>query len=441
MPILRAAQDARPVPDDLDARLLAPYRTVRSISAGADGPWPGVIVRGGDGETLVLVDGAALPPGWSGWAAERDGHVLGIVDVIRRADGHGVLQPRCPDRLVDVVRRRRGGHAPLSDGETVTLIVSLARGQAESTKVGGATGEWWLTDAGRPVFAGESATADAVVATREAAKEILAATANPQRWGWVADWPSEARELARVEERAFAVAPPQPLAAGEVAHGWQGDAGPVSFPTWDAPPDESERAPLLARLGRHIDADAADLFSRASTSVWRRLTRRGQSEAPRAPRRRVWALAIGCAVAVTAVGVLWPQGGPEVVPAASSSPVPSGSAPSVVTPTAAAPEPAVSAPQTESGPADLVAVADALLSARLDCEGEPECLLSMTVADAGPFEPGAMDAADRSTSLVDDYGGVAVVRVEAEGMAAQLVVIQRENDSWLLRDVYAAQEP
>ena len=66
-------------------------------------------------------------------------------------------------------------------------------------------------------------------------------------------------------------------------------------------------------------------------------------------------------------------------------------------------------------------------------------------ADRSAWTAGPIDAPreERTIALLDHFGGVAVLRVDAaDGAATQLVVIERRDDEWLLRDVHdAAQQP
>ena len=58
--------------------------------------------------------------------------------------------------------------------------------------------------------------------------------------------------------------------------------------------------------------------------------------------------------------------------------------------------------------------------------------------------PGAvdLDASVRDVEVLDDFGGVAVLRVSGPETPDQVVVIARRDDSWLLRDVHdVAQQP
>jgi len=54
-----------------------------------------------------------------------------------------------------------------------------------------------------------------------------------------------------------------------------------------------------------------------------------------------------------------------------------------------------------------------------------------------------LDPSQRMTSLLDDFGGVAVLRVDPAtgGDGAQLVVIMLRDDRWLLRDIHPAKQP
>jgi len=42
----------------------------------------------------------------------------------------------------------------------------------------------------------------------------------------------------------------------------------------------------------------------------------------------------------------------------------------------------------------------------------------------------------RTVTLLDEYGGVAVFRVEADDRPAQILVLVSDDGKWLVRDVY-----
>ena len=149
-----------------------------------------------------------------------------------------------------------------------------------------------------------------------------------------------------------------------------------------------------------------------------------------------WLIGGAAAVIVLAVGLLWPtgeeapataDGGASATPASGASPTPA--------PTAATVGPLPDA----SAPADLVQVTTELLDARRECAGDAGCLTRVMADPATSVPAGAIDlpADQRAIVLLDDFGGVAVLRVDPLGAGedAQLVVIVRLNDEWLLRDV------
>ncbi len=93
---------------------------------------------------------------------------------------------------------------------------------------------------------------------------------------------------------------------------------------------------------------------------------------------------------------------------------------------------------SEAAPADLASIADALLAGRSACGGESVCLEGVLETADAQFPPGVVDlpAEERSVTLLDEFGGAAVLRAEAAGGTPQLVVIVRADGRWLLRDVY-----
>ncbi len=96
-------------------------------------------------------------------------------------------------------------------------------------------------------------------------------------------------------------------------------------------------------------------------------------------------------------------------------------------------------------PVDLAQVADGLLAARLACAGDASCLSDVTVDPARSSLPAPSTCRQRSVRrrLLDDFGGVAVLRVDslAGTTESQLVVIMLHDDRWLLRDVHVAKQP
>ena len=438
------------MPDDIDLRLLQPYRAIRRITAGSDGPFGGLLCRTVAGDVGALVDIAALPRDWTAWEADAAGHLLSPQDIVRRGSTHDVLLPVCAERLGDAIAQRGRRGAALRAGEAVTVAVSVLRGLCELQQLHtGGTGEWWVTDAGRPVLVtdvGELRADEASVAilrdvaqafTARLGEDVIAA-AGRERLG--------ARDLHAIEDDLFRFAAAEPLGFGvssstigrtlPTAH-HERDAG---WQTANADDDRPERrTPWHDLVARHVDSDVADLVSRTTTAVWRRAT----TPRPRS-RGKAWMWAAGAGAVVLAGGLAIPSGAAQPTPSstdiralssldASETPAPTQSV--------GAPEPVEIADLTD--PAAIVA---ALLEARASCGSDPICLAEVMTDPAAQIEPGAvdLDPSQRTVTLVDEFGGVSVVRVDAVvgQLPAQLVVIQQNNERWLLREVYSvAQQP
>jgi hypothetical protein len=425
--------------------LQTPYRPIRPVAAGQDAPWPGMLVSLPAGGLGVAVDASLLPAEWWGWQSAQTDHVLTPIDIARRTDGHDVILPAFSGPLGGAIDRRRTG---IATGEAVTVAVSILRGLAA---LGGERldhrGEWWLTLDSRPVLVtdvGETTAVDASVGVLRALSRALGHDLADRAAQTVAGSRLSEAALESLERALFAVAAPMPFAEGDaVGLHAPGPRDDDVISSREAAADGSGGRPLLDRLARHVDADLADLLSRTTTDVWRRL------RAPRSGgRRRPLIVASVVAAGVMLGGVMWPAGGSAVAggerageAGPSSAPTvavePSGSALGVHEGTAAA---------GSSDPAaqpDLAAVTAELLDARIRCGGAAACLTDVAVAPDREFEAGVidLDVPGRTITLLDEFGGVAVLRVEAADEPAQLVVIQFQQDRWLLRDAYAAQEP
>ncbi|GAA1951604.1 hypothetical protein [Microbacterium deminutum] len=439
-------------------RLLAPYRPVRRVGA-TDVPWAGMLVRLASGESRVLVDAQGLGRDWEGWRADPEGHLLAPLDIVRHGDGHDVALPLCAERVEEFLARRDAARVPLSIGETVTVAVSLIRGVAALDTSANTMGEWWLTDAGRPVLATDTGDAEAAVHTAELLRSLADASPHAGVLHEAAEAVAGVRRTAHdfriVEEHLFALASPEPLAtsllgprAARDLFAFDREAIPTA--------DEMDRASSwVDAIARHVDADLADAVSRATTGVWRRLRR------PQQKSRKPWLYAGCAAAAVLVVGLMWPTGAGR--PATADVPAAAGAGSRTVggTPSATAhgspsatadgsPSPAVTGGGADTGsaddePEDLVDVTNRLLDSRSACAGDRSCLAAVIRDPGTQFEAGAIDLGrdERATTLLDDFGGVAVLRVDAldGGRPSQLVVVMLQGDRWLLRDVHAAKQP
>ncbi len=424
--------------DAAEVRLQTGYRVIRQITGPGDSPWPGALTSSPTGETVLAVDAELVGDRWRGWSADPTGHVLAPVDVLRRPGGHDVLLPVCTERLADFLDRRGGLSLTASEG--LTVAVSLLRGWAELQDAE-VLGVWWLTEAGRPVFATDTGggsvahetadllerVAEEVPTLAEVVREVSGALAAGRR----------GRVFERAEAALFALA--EPTALGTTTFGPQRVRDRRSP---DAEAAQNAEDPLPApwpfALSRYLDAEWTDVLSRATTGVWRAL------RTPRTGRRGPWLIAGGLACAIIAGGLLLPaqDAGTATAEGSARSPAPSAS-PNPAEPPDPPAEPAApgpAEPPAAAGPTDLVAIAATLLSARTACESDGVCLGDVLENADASFPSGAVDLppAERALTLLDDFGGAAVLRVESVtgDRVPQLAVVVEVDGRWLLRDVY-----
>lgn len=447
-----------------DASPLAPPPMLRTLRAD-ESPFPGVL-RAGDPPT-VWVPADELPD--AVWRARGDEHVLAPVDVARSADGHVALLPHCAQRLATVIAA--GG--PLSPGAVVTAAISMLRGAAEALRCGISTGSWWVDADGRPVLA-----ADDSAPWRQETVRMLELLSDDSRGshGALGAALAEAIELVsadeitprrheRVEQALFSAAEPSSLSGDER----QEDA--TSRPRRAATVRIADDSPVTgtARLaggaGRlfdhHLVERAHEAIRATASSISRlrqirgraqvtprRHARGGEAAVPsatasparRSHRHRAPALvAAAIALVVVGVGVAWPVDDAPSAAIGTASTGARGSASegaSTPSPTATAPR---AAPTAGAGvdAADERAQVDGLLSELAACVAGGVCdgVLEDPTASM-PVGVATDAAAARRIDVLDEYGGVAVYRVSADGRAPQVVVLVSTDGKWLVRDVY-----
>ncbi|PZU38160.1 MAG: hypothetical protein DI573_10335 [Microbacterium sp.] len=429
------------------------YRPVRSL-VPPETPFPAVLAR--EGEQAVLLVDIQVMPAWRG--ADDNVHVLAARDIARRPDGHDAVLPWCVESITAFLSRRAAGAAPLSAGEIVTLAASLLRGWDHARRTPERGAAWWLTDEGMPVLVWDAVgSAPAIEATTSVLREIAhtsdldAGAAVVER---LASAIAEGADVAPLEPAVFALGQARALdreqltprrvtglrPRGDVTAPVVEDAAPAGF------------AGLVRRmLRRHVDEGLGDLMSDAVD----RTRRRGSELVAR--RRMPWIVAAATAAAVVvAGGLLWPvppdpaesadRGSLETT-SPRSDPVP-GPSSAPMDPDGAT---AVSEPAGPTGLAeaaqDPVAALDGLLRERADCTragDAQECFEGVFEQPAQTLLPaGAVDLAPdtRAIELLDDLGGVAVLRIRdlAETMPAQLVVLVIRDGGWRIRDVTETQ--
>lgn len=155
-------------------------------------------------------------------------------------------------------------------------------------------------------------------------------------------------------------------------------------------------------------------------------------------------LAAGAGVIVLAAGLMWPQEpepsqADEVLQTSTAQPADETAAEESPRPVDATGAAAPPAGDTKGAPPDgTEAVATTLVSALASCRSEGDTTCAVAVAPGAGERVLAALMADVSTpdiTPVEDYGDVAVVRLDANGVR-QMLVLVRQNDSWLVRDVY-----
>ncbi|MDZ8202359.1 hypothetical protein RZO50_12620 [Microbacterium sp. SSW1-59] len=399
---------------------------------GDDAPWPGVLARLDDGGPALVVAAPVLGGAWPGWRLPAGDHVLTPRDVRRAPDGHDVVFPLCVERLTVLLGRR--GRA-MAAGEKVTIAVSVLRGTREVLDAGvdpGVVVSWWLTDDGRPVLALHSLHGDelgrvgAAILRDPVMQEGRLGAVCAQAAQAMADGLLDARTARRFEDELFDVAEPDALAMVGFGPRPAVGAGAVrSEPP--AEPDGPAPGGAVTHLGRFADIGVTHAVAEAVDRLRSRLFR--------SPSRRSTVLMAGAAASgVLALGLLWPVAD-EPVGVAEVVSAPAGDADADLR---EEPNRGVTAGDPED-------VAGELLDALRGCGGDARCRADLVWSETD-FPAGAIDlpADTREQVLVDDFGGVAVLRVvDLEGkMGDQLVVIARKDDSWLLRDVHdVTQQP
>jgi len=323
--------------------------------------------------------------------------------------------PVLAERFDDYLERRARSTLPLTPGEAVTAAVGLLRGCRGST----ATREgktWWLTATGCPVAVDDPDGHDAIAATAESLAQLATIADDPP----TRDIVGRAREsvLTRpprdwdaVERRLFAHATPLPLVLGPL------------FPAADTTPTPRtvERESAVGRVLELVDAD----LSEATRSALDDLRRRWRDSRV----LRLSSVGMGlAAIAVVGISLIPDDRGTATVPPVETvaDPAPTSSTPWLSDPP----------PVDERRPLsdDVERIARSLFTEIAACRGDETCASTHEEDSAFHREPLMADAAAGLITVVDDFGGVSVVRVETDG-TTQYVTLVRQNERWLVRAV------
>ncbi|MFZ8757437.1 hypothetical protein ACO03V_08500 [Microbacterium sp. HMH0099] len=318
----------------------------------------------------------------------------------------------CVELLDDYLERRRRSGIAMSTGEVVTLLVPFLRGAGTA----GRDAVWGLTREGRPVPC-PPAQPPAILRTvdglrRLAPPDIDAVVAEVRR---VLERPSTAAASA-AEERVFHLGEPRPLVLG-----------PLRPVIADEPEEDAGGSTGLLAL---VDADLRTAVAAALRDARRRWRRR----APASSRRRVvlWAAAavLAAVVAVGVTAVAGPGDGGGATPGVTGGsvadrPMEDEDEDDAVADLGPSAAPDVSPDGVPNGIRRVVEAAGA-------CGSDTVCLAPLREAPPSPDEPELLPPAGASMALVDDFGGLVVLRLEVSGRR-QYVTLVRVNDRWLVR--------
>lgn len=316
--------------------------------------------------------------------------------------------------------RRRGASATaLTPGEVVTAAVGLLRGcRSARRSQGGAT--WWLTAHGQPVVVPDDGASDLVSATVDDLRRL--ATLVPDRATQeLVSRAGEAvstrapREWDAMERRLFAHADPEPLVLGPLT------------PRTTTERTEIDPPPVAADTFFTVDGELIGVVRRSVAALReRRLT---------SSRIRATVVGGGLAALLVAAAVLFLPGtrspapipGPTVRASPSASPIASV----VPHPSATAPPPVDERVPLSD---DATELARAVFADMARCGPDQDCRSALEEPSTFPRESLLPDAEHADITLIEDFGGVTVVRV-ADPARAQYVTLVRFDGKWLVRAV------
>ncbi|GAA3660766.1 hypothetical protein [Microbacterium marinilacus] len=427
------------------------YRPIRLVGP-PQAPVRGVLAAAGQ-RRVVLVDAVGAEQHVFSGCPEPPQHLLAPTDLVRGLDGHDLELPWCREPLARLLAARAAAGRQLAGGELVTLTVSLLRGTVEAWRDrpaaadAGPCGSWWADDDGRPLFAPDPAGEPIETAARAALEAAAAHTRDrvvlrhlEQAREALARPRGLGRALDTLEDALFEVCAPRPIARAPERHG-------------EAPSSEADvrrgqevrRGALTELMARLSDAPLVDTVADAIDRV-----RAGARGALRGGRRLPLLIGGGAALVVLVGGLMWPAdaGSADAAPGSSESPPPrtpavtsSPSAPAIGS--SDLPVPPTAPEESPVSEEDPVRAVEQLLAELGECAARAAVSCS-AVQEGAAADLGAeaLEAAEgeREASLLDDYGDVAVVRVDdPTGERAPLIVqVVRLDGRWLLRAAHAS---
>lgn len=429
--------------DDIDEQpgALVPgeHRPIRRVEAG-ESAFAGGLVADDHGQRVRVPAAGLASELWEFSAAE---HVAGVRDLVRTRDGLDALLPWCADPVDAVLACRAAAGDLPSPGEIVTLVGSLLRGIVEVGERE-VRGRWWLDDVARPLFVpGDGVPcAEAVIGIVERLRDDCADRVLQRVLTRIAEEAGDHRVVLRSlddwEAALTELASPRPLVREALAPERVRDI-PVHRARLPRATDDPETGtPLRVRIAQLRESLATVLRTirvPARPAPVPRLARASRDTAPGGAQRHGRMLLVGAATAgaVLVGGLLWPGGDDS---SASESIAPPAATPDAVDASPSnEPEAAGVAPQgdIEQTAVELLKTIDACREQeRTACEealvpGAAEIILERLGAGG----------AKRPVTLIEDYGDIAVMRLASdEAHGEQMLVMVRQKDRWLARDVY-----
>ena len=475
------------------------HRRIRVLEE-KEGPYRGELVACGNSDGLrVRVPAFAVHPKEL-WALSDEEHVAAPRELVRSADGLDVLFPWCTERVEAFLGRRLLSSVPLRAGEVVTLVGSMVRGLHALGEVTLSGDWWLSDEGCPMIAADDGDTISASTIRiiervrgsfhdRELDRVLteISEAANDHR--------TVQRRAVAWESELTRLAAPQPLERAQSSgeHSFdalivrEGDSarsdatdayvGERSVRGWSSALRQRvctalrgvwERRRALVRTREARNAHVTER-TRGRRPSWMRIARvstrptpaEGTAAAkkttqPKRRRRSLVLVGVGAAALVVAVGVLWPvDDGPaeadqsDTVPHAQADAERSELRPALPSSNeepgdeqrdekdsdAHMPDRGASA-QGQTDPAEA---ARTLLGRLANCakEKDEHCETAIEPGSDARVRGAVQEPSEKdATTLVEDFGDIAVVRRTPVEGDDQMMVLVRREEKWLVRDAY-----
>ena len=347
------------------------------------------------------------------------------------------MHPTSPVATIDTIAgylyRRRRSAIPLTAGEAATVAIAVVRGCAAAPSRA-AEGQWRLTAEGRPVLIadpeGDNVLSDTVAVLDDIAA-LVSADVRPGftrlRDGVLTEPPPTWTTL---ENRLLAVVQPQPLVLGPLTPVESAPDRPSCKETSDA----TSRTPLERLRSALGQVRPRVLFAGTGAAVVLVVAVSlllAPAPAPSSDAESLTTRGAGDTATSPASGVPLPTARPTAVP--TEGPVTARSENGARSSEDGEDENPEAANLPETSEDDVRSAAAALLRSFAACADET-CTSVLRESTESAGEPRPLDPATAQLEVVDDFGGLAVVRLSTDGRV-QYVTLVRPKDRWLVRSV------